>query len=100
MLGMLKFEPISASQLKSWTNKDVLLSQVHNYVLRGWPTQLDPQFNPYHKRKLELSVRDDGCVLWGARVNMPSQGQAMLLKLLRHLLAGILFLVAWDGYGG
>lgn len=44
--------------------------QVRNYVLRGWPNQVDPQFNPYHKRKLELSVRD-GCVLWRARVIVP-----------------------------
>lgn len=85
---MLEFEPISASQLKSWTNKDALLSQVRNYVLRGWPTQVDPQFNPYHKRKLELSVRD-GCVLWRARLIMPSQGRAMLLKLLQQSLTGM-----------
>ncbi|XP_016335635.1 uncharacterized protein K02A2.6-like [Sinocyclocheilus anshuiensis] len=88
MLDMLEFEPISATQLKSWTNKDVLLSQVRNYVLRGWPNQVDPQYNPYHKRKLELSVRD-GCVLWGARVIVPSQGRAMLLKLLHQSHTGM-----------
>ncbi len=36
LLDMLEFERVSATQIKNWTNKDVVLSQVCYYVLKGW----------------------------------------------------------------
>lgn len=37
MLAHMDDAPISVSQVSRWTARDVTLSQVHNYILSGWP---------------------------------------------------------------
>ena len=69
----LSEEPISASTMKSLTNKDPVLSRVHGMVQHGTWTSAsseDPTFRPFKQRDLELSVQD-GCLLWGNRVVVP-----------------------------
>ena len=50
--------PVTAAVIKSWTNKDPVLSRVRNLVRHGnWsaaPQHLD--FQPFLQRQLELSV--------------------------------------------
>ena len=37
----------NASSIKRWTDTDPVLSQVHDFVLQGWPTtQLNDKFQP------------------------------------------------------
>ena len=43
---------------------------------------------PYYQKREELSTQD-GCVLWGSRVVVPSQGQARVLELLHDCHSGI-----------
>ncbi|KAL3988098.1 5-hydroxytryptamine receptor 3 [Sarotherodon galilaeus] len=50
--------------------------------------QTDACLKPYRQRKLELSVRD-GCVLWGARVIIPTKGRDKILKLLHQTHTGM-----------
>ncbi|XP_062380634.1 uncharacterized protein K02A2.6-like [Sardina pilchardus] len=75
-------------KVRKWTARDVTLSQVHNYVLSGWPEIKDPQLMPYYSRKLELSAQD-GCILWGARTVIPQQGRVALLKSLHQSHPGV-----------
>lgn len=73
MMDVLDDTLVDTTQIKRWTAKDVILSQVHEYTLKGWPAQTDARFKPYQQRKMELSVRD-GCVLWRVRVVIPTKG--------------------------
>ncbi len=88
MLDVLGDAPVDAFQIRRWTSRDVMMSRVREYILSGWPKVLDPEFQPFHQRRTELSVRD-GCVLWGARVVVPVQGREMLLKLLHQTHTGM-----------
>ena len=36
LLEHLQSSPITAGQIKEWTNQDPVLSKVRNYVLQGW----------------------------------------------------------------
>ena len=57
-----------------------MLSQVRNFILQGWPaTQVEEKFQPYCRRKAELSVLE-GCVVWGSRVAVPPPGRASVLE--------------------
>ena len=49
---------------------------------------VQPQFQPYHSRKLELSIQD-GCILWGSRIIVPKPGREQLLLLLHEGHPGI-----------
>ncbi|KAI4890378.1 hypothetical protein NFI96_005277, partial [Prochilodus magdalenae] len=94
MIDCVDAVPVDSKQIRSWTAKDPLLSQVHGYVLRGWPTVVEPQLSPSLQRQWELSARD-GCVLWGARVVVPQQGREMLLKSLHQTHSGISRMKGW-----
>ena len=61
----LSEEPISASTIKSLTNKDPVLPRVRGMVQHGtWSSASseDPTFRPFKQRDLELSIQD-GCIL-------------------------------------
>ncbi|XP_029904245.1 LOW QUALITY PROTEIN: uncharacterized protein K02A2.6-like [Myripristis murdjan] len=88
MLDGMDDAPVTTEQVRHWTAKDVTLSRVHGYVLKGWPLTVEPECMPYFSRRLELSVRD-GCVLWGARVIIPQKGRKILLKLLHQSHPGM-----------
>ena len=79
----LKDSPISSAQIRTWTSRDSLLSQVLRSVQQGWPTVVTEELKPYWNRRLELSVYD-GCLLWGSRVVAP------LLVETRHFVSYIL----------
>ena len=55
---------------------------------QGWPSATDNRFLPYNKRKDELS-HQDGCILWGNRVIVPTAGQQIVLDLLHNEHPGI-----------
>ena len=52
--------PVTSAAIKSWTDKDPVLSRVHSFVLHGnWePVEQDANFKPFKNRELELSVQD------------------------------------------
>ena len=68
----------AAAQVKAMTQRDPILSRVHSYVFRGWPTTVDSSFNPFSSRRHELSVCN-GCVLWSNRVIIPKAGRQTML---------------------
>ena len=56
--------PVTAIQIKHWTDRDPLLSSVRNWVLQGCQFPNKEELRPFIGRKDELSVQD-GCILWG-----------------------------------
>ncbi|KAL5517655.1 hypothetical protein EMCRGX_G003243 [Ephydatia muelleri] len=79
---------VSATTIKSWTDRDPVLSRVRRMVLHGWQQQEGVDFQPYEQRKHELSV-EDGCVLWGSRVVIPPAGREAVVRLLHEGHPGI-----------
>ncbi|KAL5517714.1 hypothetical protein EMCRGX_G003317 [Ephydatia muelleri] len=79
---------VSATAIKSWTDRDPVLSRVRRMVLHGWQQQEGVDFQPYQQRKHELSV-EDGCVLWGSRVVVPPAGREAVVRLLHEGHPGI-----------
>ena len=52
-----------------------VLSQVLQFVLQGWPSEVEEEaLKPYFIRREELSVQA-GCLLWEARVVVPLKGE-------------------------
>ena len=87
----LSEEPLSASTIKSLTNKDPVLSRVRGMVQHGtWSSASsdDPTFRPFKQRDLELSVQD-GCILWGNRVVVPEAAREAVIKILHDAHPGI-----------
>jgi hypothetical protein len=82
-------ELLSVQVLQQLTERDPTLSRVRNYVLYGWPASVnDPALQPYFMKRLELSVLN-GCVLWGARLVIPTRAQAQVLQLLHDGHSGM-----------
>ena len=80
---------LTADEIAEWTKYDPVLSHVHEYLLRGWPSQeANPELAAYRVRKDELSVQD-GCVLWGPRVVIPPKGRQQVLQELHTAHPGI-----------
>ena len=80
---------VTAKQIELWTSKDPVLSRVRRLVLSGWTIDdPEPAIKPYFNRSSELSVLD-GCILWGARVVIPSPGRKTILQELHLAHPGI-----------
>ena len=77
LLDMLHSLPVTAHQIKTWTDRDPVLSRVRTLVLKGWQDSTDVDLKPYQHRKHELSVHD-GCILWGHRVIVPPVGRTKI----------------------
>ncbi|XP_014215031.1 uncharacterized protein K02A2.6-like [Copidosoma floridanum] len=73
---------------KSETMKDVILSQVLDFLREGWPDQVDTKFNAYKLRQLEMTVEND-CIMWGHRVVIPESLRQKLLNELHESHWGI-----------
>lgn len=79
LMDHLKEHPVTYMLISSWTWRDPVLYTVlyiTQAVKQGWPVQCPPRIYklaPFAENKLELSV-DGGCVLWGSRVVVPTQG--------------------------
>lgn len=81
--------PLTSQQIKSWTDKDPVLSRVRKFVSHGWPCQeASEELQPYLRRRDELSVLD-GCILWGSRVVIPAPGQEAVIQELHETHPGI-----------
>ena len=84
--------PLTAAKVKQQTDRDPVLCKVKRYTQHGWPDQLNSQeaaeLKPFFHRKTELSL-DDGIVLWGNRVVIPSCFHANVLEVLHSTHIGI-----------
>lgn len=80
---LLSTLPVTAKQVRRWTDRDPVLSRVRQQVLKGWQDSSDTDLQPFQRRHVELSVQD-GCLLWGHRVIVPPQGRARMMEELHE----------------
>ena len=82
--------PVSAKQVKLETQRDVVLSRVHELTRLGWTnnSESDPELKPFFNRKDELSIAD-GCVMWGLKVVIPSKLRKRVLDELHEGHLGV-----------
>ena len=64
LLECLQHSPVTWNQIKNWTARDPLLSQVYLYTMQGWPRIVENDLLPYFRKKDEIST-EGGCLLWG-----------------------------------
>ena len=83
LMESLQASPINANQIRKWTDRDPLMSQVRQLVQHGWQWSNNADIQPFQRRKDELSTQN-GCVLLGSRVVVPPQGRKQVLEEL-HL---------------
>ena len=80
--------PVKASDLATETNKDPILKQVKQFTLKGWPAQVTQKaLQPYACHKNELIIQN-GCILYGIRVVIPSKFQTRMLQILHETHPG------------
>ena len=85
LMDTLSNTPIHASQVRQWTDRDPLLSQVRYMVLNGWKEVETEEILPYVRRKEEL------CPRWMSHVGVivPSAGRSKVLDQLHQCHPGI-----------
>ena len=77
--------PIRARDIEKATRNDSVLSRALDYTRNGWPSHISNPGDlcPFLYRKNELSV-EQGCLLWGARVIIPTQLRNCVLSELHE----------------
>jgi len=80
-LQQLDCLPVTSQEIWKATEWDPMLSNIHSYLLRGWPAQINANLRVYHSKHVELSV-EAGCLMWGGRVIIP---KALTMKVLEEL---------------
>ena len=77
---------VSFNQLREHTSRDLVLQQLVEYVMKGWPKmQKDciEQLRPYHTFKEEISTID-GLLFKGQRLIVPSALRSKVLQVLHR----------------
>ena len=83
LMEHLADSPVTASDIQRWTKGDKKLSRVFQFVQQGWPSNGDPDLEPYSSCWLELSTYE-GCLLWGTRVVVPPPGRQAVFRELHE----------------
>ena len=78
----------TATQLKTMTRRDPVLSKVLHYTKQGWPTTIPIDLKPYWMKRTELAVEDD-CLMWGIRVIVPAKLKKLVLQELHQTHIGM-----------
>ncbi|XP_064099399.1 uncharacterized protein K02A2.6-like [Macrobrachium nipponense] len=75
---------------KRETLHDAVLARALYYTRNGWPDSEDiaQELKPFHSRQHEFSI-EEGCLLWGARVVIPSRFRIQILEELHGGHPGI-----------
>lgn len=83
-MDALNSSPVTSVQIKQWTSKDPVLSNISDLVhcRHGGPRD-KTAISAYHKYWKELSVKD-GCLLCGNRVVVPTEGRHGVMELLHE----------------
>ena len=80
--------PIDAHVIAKCTKSDPILRKVFYYIVNGWPNSVDNALIPY-KRICDNLSTENGCILNGYRVVVPTTLRANLLKELHVNHIGI-----------
>ena len=80
--------PVTAKQLAAATCTDPVLGRVLRYTRAGWPQEVKEELKPFSNRRKELSV-EEGCILWGMRVVVPTKLRKQVLSELHQGHPGV-----------
>ena len=87
-VSQMEMLPVSSDMIRREIQKDPTLSLVLEYAKRGWPTDCKKEVEPFYRRKEEITIQD-GCLMWGSRVIIPSKLQNQVLDELHEGHLGI-----------
>ena len=88
-LSFVEELPVTAAEIAVETSKDDTLARVYQYVMEGWPGKpAQEQLKHFYQCKDHLST-DQGCLLWGLRIIIPTKLQARLLNEIHSTHPGI-----------
>ncbi|CAK1597505.1 unnamed protein product [Parnassius mnemosyne] len=83
------FLPVTNEDVTKATSKDIILSRIFAYIKSGWPTVCPgEEVKPYFVRRNELYL-DNGSIMWGYRMVIPSYLRPIILKQLHSSHMGI-----------
>ena len=80
--------PVTADDVRTWTQRDPKLARVLQYIQQGWPCEVETDLERYSTKCLELSAYE-GCILWGNRIIIPGPGREAVLQELHEGHPGI-----------
>lgn len=80
--------PASLDELRTATAADDALSSVLQYMVKGWPKKMRTELLPYSRCRHELHI-DNGCLMRGHRVVVPTVFRAAVLQELHAAHLGI-----------
>ncbi|XP_062714146.1 uncharacterized protein K02A2.6-like [Aedes albopictus] len=80
---------VERKQIIVESRRDKLLSRVAEYVKSGWPQMIQEEdLKVFHRKRDELSV-EEGVLLWGYRIVVPTKLRKFLLDELHSVHLGI-----------
>ena len=79
---------VTIQMIKRETQVDPVLPKVYSFVISGWPIVVDLTFVPFKIKRDEFTTQQ-GCILWGTRVVIPSALQEKVLHVLHETHPGI-----------
>ena len=88
LMETLRASPVTAHDIRHWTDHYQLLSKVGGLTQHGWEDLGGEEMKPYHRRYIEFHVQND-CILWGCGVVVPAEGQERALQQLHGGHPGI-----------
>ena len=90
VFNMMQFEPlpITVDNVRRETQRDPVLSQVHEMVTKGWLSSHVPVLDPFYGRRDEITVHS-GCLMWGIRVIVPPKLRPQVLEELHQGHLGV-----------
>ena len=89
LVNFLDTSPVTSENIHNETRKDPILSKVFKFCEVGWSNYVlkDSNLTSYIRRKDELSLQN-GCVLWGSRVIIPTTLRPSIMKELHSSHVG------------
>ena len=96
LMETLETSPVTARQIQKDTIRDPLMPRIQTWILQGWPASLESlkgesyyaEAQTFCNKRTELSVQD-GCLLWGNHVVVPTKCRHTITKLLHEGHQGI-----------
>ena len=92
-LAQVQALPVTVGDIQKATRRDIVLGKVYCYILKGWPSKIPEELQPYKHCENELST-GNGCVMWGVRVVVPQTLHSQVLKSLHSNHPGITWMKA------
>ena len=82
--------PLTSEKIQKETGYDPVLLRVQSYLKNdSWPAKPNQDIKPYSLLKDDLTLVEDGIIMWGLRVIIPESLRGRILNVLHNKHAGI-----------